>query len=111
VIARARTRPSGFLETQELLLPPPALGFACMRIPLRDADGEDVGVFFERVRCWIEDALATGGSVLVHCHEGKSRSVALVAAHLMASHGLDLASALAKIRWVMLGRGLKGGGS
>ena len=36
--------------------------------------------------------------MLVHCFEGKSRSVTLVAAFLVAAHGMDLAAALARIR-------------
>jgi protein-tyrosine phosphatase len=36
--------------------------------------------------------------VLVHCHEGKSRSVALLLAYLMISKGHTLATALAHIR-------------
>ena len=38
--------------------------------------------------------------VLVHCHAGQSRSVAVVAAHLMRSEGLDLEQALRDIRRV-----------
>jgi protein-tyrosine phosphatase len=51
------------------------------------------------VRRFIDTALGEGGCVLVHCHEGRSRSVALVAAYLMARRGMDLAGALARIRW------------
>lgn len=51
-----------------------------------------------QVTAWIDAALGEGGSVLVHCHEGKSRSVSLVAAWLMASRGMRLAAALDHIR-------------
>jgi hypothetical protein len=52
-----------------------------------------------QVRSWIDEALSGGGAVLVHCFEGRSRSVTLVAAYLLLSDsGLDLATALARIR-------------
>jgi protein-tyrosine phosphatase len=51
-----------------------------------------------QVQAWIDAALCSGGAVLVHCHEGKSRSVALVLAYLMLSRGHTLATALAHIR-------------
>jgi hypothetical protein len=38
--------------------------------------------------------------VLVHCYEGKSRSVALLLAHLMISRGWTLAAALQHIKEV-----------
>lgn len=47
---------------------------------------------------WIDAALASGGAVLVHCHEGKSRSVTLLLAYLMMSSGFTLAAALAHMR-------------
>ncbi|KAI8470555.1 MAG: hypothetical protein J3K34DRAFT_509307 [Monoraphidium minutum] len=86
--------------TEELLLPPASAGFEVMRVALRDADSEDIAFHFERVRRWLDAALADGGSVLVHCHEGRSRSVTLVAAFLMMTAGDDLAAALARIRCV-----------
>jgi protein-tyrosine phosphatase len=52
-----------------------------------------------QVQAWIDAALCGGGAVLVHCHEGKSRSVALLLAYLMISRGHTLATALAHIRW------------
>lgn len=51
-----------------------------------------------QVQAWIDAALSAGGAVLVHCHEGKSRSVALLLAYLMISRGHSLATALAHIK-------------
>lgn len=39
-----------------------------------------------------------GGSVLVHCYHGVSRSAAIVAAYLMRAHKLSLDSALGRVR-------------
>lgn len=47
---------------------------------------------------WIDAALSSGGAVLVHCHEGKSRSVTLLVAYLMLNRGLTLAAALQHMR-------------
>jgi protein-tyrosine phosphatase len=51
-----------------------------------------------QVSSWIDGALSANGSVLVHCHEGKSRSVALLMAYLMISKGLTLANAFQHLR-------------
>lgn len=53
-----------------------------------------------QAQSWIDAALASGGAVLVHCHEGKSRSVTLLLAYLMISRGHTLAAALAHMRAV-----------
>lgn len=53
-----------------------------------------------QAQSWIDAALSSGGAVLVHCHEGKSRSVTLLLAFLMLSRGLTLAQALAHMRAV-----------
>jgi len=56
----------------------------------------------EKVKQWIDAALAEGGSVLIHCSEGKSRSVTLAAAYCMMAGGADLAAALECIRYALL---------
>lgn len=44
---------------------------------------EDIGRFFDEAAAFIEAARDCGGAALVHCHEGKSRSVTLVLAYFM----------------------------
>ncbi len=57
----------------------------CMRCPLRDVEDEDIDRFFDDAARFIGAAAAAGGAALVHCHEGRSRSVTLVLAYLMRS--------------------------
>jgi len=47
---------------------------------------------------WISAALAEGGTILVHCNWGKSRSVAFVVAFLMRTYGMTLNQALAYVQ-------------
>ena len=47
---------------------------------------------------WIAAALTEGGTVLVHCTWGKSRSVAFVVAFLMRTYGMTLDLALAYVQ-------------
>ena len=54
---------------------------------------EDIGRYFDAARGFIEGAAAAGGAVLVHCHEGKSRSVTLVLAYLMQTQARGLSPA------------------
>jgi protein-tyrosine phosphatase len=51
-----------------------------------------------QAQAWMDAALSRGGAVLVHCHEGKSRSVTLLLAYLMTSRGLTLAAVLQHMR-------------
>lgn len=53
-----------------------------------------------QAQSWIDAALVSGGAVLVHCHEGKSRSVTLLLAYLMIGRGLTLAEALGHMKRV-----------
>jgi hypothetical protein len=55
----------------------------CLRIPISDMEEEDIGCYFDEARSFIDSAAAAGGAVLVHCHEGKSRSATLVLAYFM----------------------------
>lgn len=50
---------------------------------MRDMEEEDIGRFFAAAAAFIEEARYSGGAALVHCHEGKSRSVTLVLAYFM----------------------------
>lgn len=87
----------------------------CLNGPLSDRRPEDCGV--EALTCFnfidgsgndarlFEQAVKTVGQyamqspkLLVHCHAGKSRSVMVVASHLVRQNGWDLRHALEFIR-------------
>lgn len=55
----------------------------CLRCPIRDEEQVDIGAYFRKAYTFIEQAKTRGAAVLVHCHEGKSRSITLVLAYLM----------------------------
>lgn len=75
---------------KDILLPDEEEGFMCIRAPMADIEMEDVSAHFETVSSFINDAKKSGTGVLVHCHEGKSRSVALILAYLMKEKGWTL---------------------
>ena len=53
------------------------------RIPLEDTEGEAIHEHFQAAVDFIQEAEAAGGAALVHCHEGRSRSVTLVLAYML----------------------------
>jgi len=59
-------------------------------VRLIDTDSSDIEGHFESAGRFIEDELAAGGRVLVHCAAGISRSSTLVLAYLMRYRGYDL---------------------
>jgi predicted protein tyrosine phosphatase len=79
---------------QDLLPPDAGRGFCWMRVPLRDTPEEDIAIHFVSVAAFIEEALAVGGGVLVHCHAGQSRSCSLVLAWLMTRRKWTLRRAI-----------------
>ena len=80
---------------------PKASGVAHVILPVEDEPDADIGAHFAAAHAAIRSALAAraagaGGGVLVHCMQGRSRSVALVAAHLVAE-GSTLDAAAARV--------------
>lgn len=57
------------------------------RCPVLDDLGQDMSEAFEMSFDFIDRALREGAPVLVHCHQGRSRSVACVIHFLMKRHG------------------------
>jgi dual specificity phosphatase 12 len=54
----------------------PAGGIKQLRIPVPDVDYADLLIHFPAACHFIQKALDGGGSVLVHCNQGLSRSAA-----------------------------------
>ena len=65
-----------------------------------DSMNYDISQNFEEAYEFIEENLAKGHNVLVHCHAGVSRSAAIVIAYVMKQLGLtaDVALDLVKSR-------------
>lgn len=67
------------------------------RTVVKLVDGANDTVVFARAATTLETLLQKHGRVLVHCHAGRSRSIAVVAAHLCTTMGLSVAAALALV--------------
>ncbi|KAJ6533408.1 protein-tyrosine phosphatase-like protein [Mycena vulgaris] len=77
-------------------LPP----FAYFRIDIEDASDAAPRLRAELTPAcdYIRDALAGGGNVLVHCHQGVSRSASVVIAFLIRDRGMGYVAARAFVR-------------
>ncbi|CAI6006958.1 unnamed protein product [Closterium sp. NIES-64] len=64
---------------------------------MRDSDREDLSKYIDTTSSFLEAAISKGEGVLVHCYEGRSRSVSIVLAYLMTKRRMPLAEA-----WVVL---------
>ncbi|KAF9018928.1 phosphatases II [Hymenopellis radicata] len=73
-------------------------GFQCYRIDLLDKPSEDLRPHLEAACSYIDDALNGGGSVLVHCQQGVSRSAAIVIAYLIRNGGMSFDGAFALVK-------------
>jgi len=72
--------------------------FKYRHLQLQDREKQNISDTFNCAFKFIDEALKTrNGKCFVHCQEGKSRSVSIVAAYLMSRHKYTLDNALATI--------------
>lgn len=72
--------------------------FKYLKLDLMDREKQSIAPTFEKAFKFIDGALdQKKGKVFVHCQEGKSRSVTIVAGYLMSRHKYSLDNALATI--------------
>jgi protein-tyrosine phosphatase len=65
-------------------------------VRLEDGPGNDLSLFKMAVSA-LDELVRRAPPVLVQCHAGRSRSVVVVAAHLMKRLGIDAPTALARV--------------
>lgn len=65
-------------------------------VRLEDGPGNDLRLFKMAINA-LGELVRTAPPVLVQCHAGRSRSVVVVAAHLMKRLGIDAPTALARV--------------
>ncbi|KAF7298355.1 Phosphatases II [Mycena kentingensis (nom. inval.)] len=76
----------------------PSHGPTHLAIPINDCEYDDLLIHLPGACTFIEQALASGGRVLVHCVMGISRSTTVLAAYLMKTRRLSPSAAVAFIR-------------
>eukprot|EP00043_Microstomoeca_roanoka_P014174 m.139568 g.139568 ORF g.139568 m.139568 type:complete len:173 (-) comp15951_c0_seq2:1534-2052(-) len=73
-------------------------GLAFMGISIADSEKSNLLAFFDDATAYIHQSLSNGGTVLVHCMEGFSRSPTIAAAYLIKYQQLTTEKALEHIR-------------
>ncbi|KAF2770147.1 dual specificity protein phosphatase 12 [Teratosphaeria nubilosa] len=73
-------------------------GFEHKVVEVDDVEDENLLEHFPACNSFIQDALDSGGGVLVHCAMGKSRSATITCAYLMRRYSITPDQALAQIR-------------
>jgi len=67
-------------------------------LPLNDTPEEQISRYFYPVIAMMEEGKKESQSILVHCHQGVSRSVTFVVAYIMFSQGLSYEQAFHSVR-------------
>jgi protein-tyrosine phosphatase len=65
-----------------------------LKIPIKDLSTSNVLIHLHYACEYIEQALASGSAVLVHCQRGVSRSASVVIAYIMKSRRMPLIEAI-----------------
>lgn len=72
--------------------------FKYLQCPVMDSELADLGKYFVATGRFIHEAITTGGSVLVHCKQGVSRSTSVVIAYLMKYQAMNLSQAYQHVK-------------
>jgi len=73
-------------------------GVCSYRIDILDDSTADLGHHLERVCGFIDSSLRSGRNLLVHCHQGISRSASITIAYLIYNHGMSFETAFAVVK-------------
>jgi len=73
-------------------------GYKHMHVDIFDTEDENILQYFPSTNAFIEEGIAAGGGVLVHCAMGKSRSATACYAYLMHKYKISPTQAVAMIR-------------
>jgi len=68
------------------------------RLPLQDTEDQDITAVLDEALRIIDRVAATGGKILVYCHEGRSRSVSVCLAYFITRERMSLADALSFVK-------------
>lgn len=86
IVVAARDHPAPFIGSFEYLL-----------CPLVDDETDDVLLYVDHAAACIKNTIESGGAVLVHCVQGVSRSVAIIAGYIMKRSSLSFTEAYASL--------------
>jgi hypothetical protein len=75
-------------------------GITYKYLPLYDHPGQNIAQHFRDGFEFIDNALQTGGKVLVHCHAGISRSTTMLTSYLMKKYGKTPKEVLTHIKGI-----------
>lgn len=71
--------------------------FEGMDVYIADRKVQDLLSYLPATTAWLMEQASRNQTILVHCEEGRSRSVSIMIAYLMASEGLDYNTAKADV--------------
>lgn len=86
------------LNCAATLIECPHEGITYHELPLMDDPMEQIDRYFYPVLEMLESVKESGKSILVHCHQGVSRSCTFIVAYLMWNRGLSYSQALHSVR-------------
>ena len=91
IVGSVNFNPEDLLELQDN-------GIVYKGIPCDDIEEEDISVHFRPCADFIQEALDDGGSVLVNCFRGVSRSATIVIAYLIIKERMSLEKAMDTVK-------------